>query len=201
MYLHNGIKLEQTTLINDVNYDISWFVRASPEQMTDLGVTYVEDPALPDSNLYTWVVNADGSITATALDPAQLAANLTKAQVAATLRIDLEVDKIYQDAVGNRVTEYQLARDQALNYQTAGYTGTVPVMVQHWAELNTQTTQWATDSILAQAAAWATAQLAIRDHRLTSKAEARLTTDRAALDVVMVLWNGFVTYIRGALGI
>jgi hypothetical protein len=140
-------------------------------------------------------------VTAATLTTDGQAALLVVNRLSACLQIDLEVDKIYQDAVGNRVTEYQLARDQALAYQSAGYTGTVPVTVQHWADLNSQTVTWAANNILAQATAWAGAQLAIRDHRLTAKAQARVAVDQTTLDTVMAGWEGFVTYIRGALQI
>lgn len=140
-------------------------------------------------------------VTAATLTTDGQAALLVVNRLSACLQVDLDVDKIYQDAVGNRVTEYQLARDQALAYQAAGYAGTVPVTVQHWADLNGQTTHWATDNILAQATAWAGAQMAIRDHRLTAKSQAKASVDQAALDTVLAGWAGFVTYIRGALQI
>lgn len=140
-------------------------------------------------------------VTAATLTTDGQAALLVVNKLSACLQVDLDVDKIYQDAVGNRVTEYQLARDQALAYQAAGYTGTVPVTVQHWADLNAQTTHWSADNILAQSVAWAGAQLTIRDHRLTAKSQARAAIDQPSLDTVMTGWNGFVTYIRTALGI
>ena len=65
MYLHNGIKISQTIIINDTVYDITWFDQASPLQLSSLNITHDADPVYPDPTLYTWTENADGSLTIT----------------------------------------------------------------------------------------------------------------------------------------
>jgi len=75
MYLRNGLKLGQTTLINNAYYDITWFDHATPDQLTELGVSYVPDPVYPDPSLYTWTENIDGSLTITPLPSDIIAAN------------------------------------------------------------------------------------------------------------------------------
>ncbi|MFI4962818.1 MAG: hypothetical protein ACHP6H_03060 [Legionellales bacterium] len=74
MYLRNGIKLGQTTIINDVVYDITWFGGASAAQLKALEVTYVTDPVYPDPNLYTYTTNVDGSLDITPIPPETVAA-------------------------------------------------------------------------------------------------------------------------------
>lgn len=114
-------------------------------------------------------------------------------------KIDADVDAIYESAIGNRATEYSEAEAQATSYKTAGYTGTVPAYVASWLSNNTKgftTATQAADDILAQASGWRNAAAAIRSNRLLAKKN--LTND---VSTAMAQWNGFVTAIRGSLGI
>lgn len=126
---------------------------------------------------------------------------LTRARDGLIRQIDVDVDAIYAATVGNRQSEYELAEADATAYKDAGYTGTVPASVQVWATVKNWTAQTSADDILATAAAWRTAQAAIRLARLQRKEGARTAADLSALDTVKAQWAGFVAAIRGQLGL
>lgn len=128
----------------------------------------------------------------------QIAANLAAARAEFIRKIDGDADAIYAAVQGNRTTEYLDAEQQALAYKAASYTGTVPPSVQSWATPNGKTAQWATDDILATAAAWRPAKEAIRANRLALKIQAQTATDLAPL---MAQWAAFLVTIRAALGV
>lgn len=114
-------------------------------------------------------------------------------------KVDADADAIYAGAIGNRATEYGEAEAQATAFKAAGYTGTVPAFVANWLSSNTKgftTASQATDDILAQAAAWRGAAAAIRGNRLLAKKN--LIND---VPTAMAQWDGFVTTIRGQLGL
>lgn len=111
-------------------------------------------------------------------------------------KIDSDVDKIYADAVGNRTTEYQTAESEATAYKAALYTGAVPSCVASWATASGLSNQAAADNILAQATAWRGAVSAIRAQRLSAKAAVNANSTTA-----MAAWAGFVSVIRGQLGL
>ena len=120
--------------------------------------------------------------------------------------IDADVDAITAQVIGNRGVEYVEAETQALAYQTAGYTGTVPSMVQAWVAAQaiegvTWTATQAADDILATAAAWRAAVDVIRTNRLNAKAYVRIAVDDEDLAVAMGTWAGFLAAIRSQLGI
>jgi hypothetical protein len=129
---------------------------------------------------------------------AAIAAALVSARAALLKKIDADTDAIYGAVQGNRGPEYQLAEMDAAAYKAAGYSGSVPASVQSWATAKGQTTQWAADDILTTATAWRGAQAAIRSNRLARKEAARVATD---LTTIAAQWNGFVTYIKAALGV
>lgn len=129
------------------------------------------------------------------------APNLSVEKTALIKKIDLDVDKIYADSVGNRVTEYALAEQESTAYKAAGYTGTVPPTVQSWATAKGSTAQWAADDMIAMATGWRTAQGVMRANRLAKKEAARAAADIAALNVISADWIAFVATIRGQLGI
>lgn len=136
------------------------------------------------------------------IDLAKLVTASTKsAYIKATnlKKIDADVDVIYEAAIGSRATEYSEAAAQATAFKAAGYTGTVPAFVANWLSNNTKgftTATQAADDILAQATAWRSAATAIRDKRLLAKKN--LSNDVAT---AMAQWDGFVTTIRGQLGL
>jgi hypothetical protein len=123
-------------------------------------------------------------------------------QIAETLlQIDTDVDKIYAALLGNREPEYVLAEKEALEFQAAGYTGTVPPSVQAWATAKSQTATWAADDILLAAATWRKAQVAIRATRLLCKEGARNAVDTATLSTVKTQWANFLAAIKPQLGL
>ncbi|MDO8771914.1 MAG: hypothetical protein Q7K57_25015 [Burkholderiaceae bacterium] len=112
-------------------------------------------------------------------------------------KIDDDVDAIYDQAIGNRGTEYSEAELQAAAYKGANYVGSVPAYVASWLAGNTKgytTAAQAADDILAQAAAWRGAAAAIRATRLLAKKN--VADDQP---MAMAEWNAFVTAIRAQL--
>lgn len=132
-------------------------------------------------------------------DAANPPPSVAQIKAANVKKVDADADAIYAAVIGNRATEYSEAETQANAYKTAGYTGAVPAFVASWLSSNTKsltTAQAAADDILAQANAWRTAAAAIRANRLLAKKN--ITTD---VPTAMAQWNGFVTVIRGQLGL
>jgi hypothetical protein len=115
-------------------------------------------------------------------------------------QIDADADSIYAAALGNRATEYAEAEAQAQVYKDAGYVGDAPDYVQSWADAAGLTTQAAADDILATAAAWRTAQEAIRANRLSCKQAAKAAATSEALAAVAATWSAFVVAIKALLG-
>lgn len=116
-------------------------------------------------------------------------------------QIDADTDSIYGSVLGNRAEEYTLAANEAQAFKTAGYTGAVPSSVQSWAAAKSWTTTQAADDILLTAARWIGAQSAIRAERLLRKEQIRTAVGDPARAAVMVAWAGFVSYMRGQLGL
>ena len=112
-------------------------------------------------------------------------------------QIDAEADTIIGAVIGNRAQEYVDADAAAAAYKAAGYSGPVPGPVQVWATVEGRTAAWAADNILAQADAWRTASLAIRQARLTTKKRVRDGDAAGAL----AAWAGFVSTIKTQLGV
>lgn len=96
---------------------------------------------------------------------------LGAAQLCAAEQIDETADNARVAVVGNslRVVEYQLAEQEALAFQAAGFEGDVPATVQAWADAADLSPQAAAESILAEASAWKGALYAIRAARLKGK--------------------------------
>lgn len=85
-------------------------------------------------------------------------------------RVDTAADKARAKVAGDplRAVEYDRSRQEAEAFKAAGYQGDVPRMVAAWA-INGRTPRQATDSILAEAAAYAEALYRIRETRLQAK--------------------------------
>lgn len=127
--------------------------------------------------------------------------SLATLQAASIKQIDTDTDAIYGDVLGKRTEEYVLAATEAQAYKDAGCSGAAPSSVQSWATAKTWTATQATDDILATAAAWRGAQIAIRSARLARKEQVRTAIDSAGITTAMTAWAGFVAYMRGQLGI
>ena len=148
---------------------------------------------------YKWRV--DELYAVPAEKAAAIAAALDAIKSAAILKIDIDTDSLYGAVLGNRAEEYTGAFDDAAGYKLAGYTGTVPDGVQSWATAKSWTAQQAADDIIATATAWKAAQKAIRATRLARKEQVRAATDAAGVSAALTAWAGFVTYMRGQLGL
>lgn len=189
IYRKNGIIFDivAAQAVADADGAISHYARGdllkNQDKWADLGITQEADPPVPPQT------------------PAEIATALTQKIADTIRRIDVDVDNIYRDAVGNRLSEYQLAESEAAAFKTAGYAGTVPPTTQSWATLNSLSATWAADNILAQSALWKAAQLAIRNARLATKATVRKAIDVTALDAAVVTWSATVTILRNQLGI
>jgi hypothetical protein len=118
------------------------------------------------------------------------------------LLVDSEVDSIISLAIGNRAVEYQTAETEAQAYLDLGYTGPVPLSVSTWAIPSGITNQQATDSILAQAAAWRGAQGTLRGLRLATKAAIRAAAgDKLVINAALQSFYQNLFAIRTQLGV
>ncbi|EPN6724167.1 hypothetical protein ACT2UN_000231 [Pseudomonas putida] len=99
---------------------------------------------------------------------------LGAALLCAIQQIEEAADNARIAVVGNslRVVEYQLAEQEALAFQAAGFEGDVPPTVQAWVDAAGLDPQAAAESILTEAAAWKGALYAIRAARLKGKQQA-----------------------------
>lgn len=127
---------------------------------------------------------------------AQASLTLDVAKSIAMRKIDSDVDMLYAAVVGNKQTEYLQAEAEATAYRDAGYTGTVPPMVQSWATIKGWTTQQSAEDILRAADEWRQAQLTIRDNRLGSKEQIRVATTNFEVDAKLDAWEAFLAYIK-----
>ena len=86
-------------------------------------------------------------------------------------RIDVVADAVRAKLVGDpvRAFEYQFAEIGAKEYAAAGYTGTVPPVVQCWATAKGWTAQAAADDIIAEGAQYHGALEYLRATRLQGK--------------------------------
>lgn len=126
---------------------------------------------------------------------------LSRAQAAGLQQIDADVDALYARVIGNRAAEYEQAEREATAYAHAGYAGTVPGMVDAWAQAKGWSGQQAADDIITQANAWRSAQTAIRAARLLRKEQVRAAEDVAAVNAALAAWGQFLAAIRAQLGV
>jgi hypothetical protein len=97
------------------------------------------------------------------------------ALIVACQQIDQAADQARRAVLGDtlRALEYQTAALEAEAFAQGGYAGDVPPTVQAWMDAAELDAQAATDSILAEAAAWKGALYKIRAARLKGKQEVR----------------------------
>lgn len=97
--------------------------------------------------------------------------NELQTKEAIVYRIDLVADTQRAKLVGDpvRAFEYQAAERGAQAYRDAGYTGSVPGVVQVWAEARSWTPQQAADDILAEAQQYQAVLVFLRGVRLKAK--------------------------------
>ena len=130
-----------------------------------------------------------------------LTARLAEMRQALLIKIDKDVDTIYDAAIGSRGMEYALASEQAYAFKAINYQGEVPSSVASWAAAKNWNAKQAADDIILAAERWGRARDALREKRLAHKEEARAATSIDALSLVEPSWNTFVVSIRIRLGI
>jgi hypothetical protein len=158
----------------------------TPPPHNTLTQTRIDGPALLIGGVWTqnWVIAN--------LPAAEAATILVAAKAAAILQIDTETDSFIRTAIGERVSEYEMAEKEATAYKAAGYPVTVPSSVSAWATAKDWTAKAAADSIIATATNWRSAQSTLRAERLLRKEQARTAVDAAELDAVRAQWAAFL---------
>lgn len=129
--------------------------------------------------------------------PVITAADITAADVAQRNRIDAAAGEARRKlvSVGYLVDqEYLLAYGDAIDYQAAGYSGTVPPGVQTWATAKGWTPATAAADILSTRALWKAESDRIRGARLSGKESVKSATTIeakiAAADATIISING-----------
>jgi hypothetical protein len=117
---------------------------------------------------------------------------------AAIAQVDRACDaarlRVVEDPV--RVWEYEKSQQQAQAYADAGFTGDVPRYVAAWQKAKWRqnwTAQQAAQDILATAAPWEEALIAIRELRLGVKEDLRASTTQADIDSILAGFFGKLT--------
>lgn len=170
--------------------------------------------AIGTQDIAGWYLNgAQGEVTFIATknttpDPtptinAHIANAFQRKKNAAVARIKQEASDIIRDVILNLGTEYQSTKDAADAYHAAGYIGTVPELVQSWADakIPVQTPQWACDDIRTTASSWEGAQEQIRRNRLRFQEMTKAAFDQAGIDSAYSYWTTFKNTIRTQLGV
>lgn len=131
-------------------------------------------------------------------DPPEPPLEQTKAALCA--QVDAVADTVYV-AIGGpspgRMAEYQQAKADAQAFQSGGYAGTAPETIACWSQAKGWTDQAACDDILATAAQWEGALVAIRTRRLTGKANVAAAADAASAQAAA---DAAIASIRAVVG-
>lgn len=124
---------------------------------------------------------------------------------AAIAKTYIDVDAVYEAAIGRRATEYADAESEARAYAAAGYTGVAGEYVAGFARRNptgiVQTSQWAAQQIMGRADAFNNAALSMRTTRFDRQADMRAATTAAELATAVTAWNNFIATTRAQLGV
>jgi hypothetical protein len=132
-------------------------------------------------------------------------ATLSTMQADAIARCYVDVDAVYEAAIGRRQTEYIKAEAEARAYAAAGYGGDCGSYVTGFADHNptgiAQSNQWSAMQIIGRADAFAAAELAMRNTRFVSQAAMRSATNPTELSAAISGWSAFIAVIRSQLGI
>jgi len=108
-------------------------------------------------------------------------------------QVDVQVDKLYSDAVGNLAVEYQQAEDDAKAYVSGGYTGEPPETLKGYMAATGLTAEEAANKTLSLAASWRSTIHAVRSERLAVKSRIR------AGDFDLTAWETFLLSTRKGL--
>jgi hypothetical protein len=112
----------------------------------------------------------------------------------------LDVDGVYDLAVGKRSTVYAIAEVDARAYKAGGYVGEAAISVASYAEFNPtltlQTHQWAADKIIQKADTFKYAELLMRTTMFKSQTAMRAATTHSELQTAITTWKGFISGIK-----
>lgn len=137
--------------------------------------------------------------------PYWLETDITAAVAAAIAKTYVDVDTIYDLAVGRRTTEYSNAEAAAVAYKAAGFTGPVSDYISGHAASNptgqVQTNAWAAQQIIERADAFRWAELQMRNVRFARQAAMRAAASDEELAVAVGAWDGFIEFVRSNLGL
>lgn len=115
-------------------------------------------------------------------------------------KIDTDTDKIYEDVLGNRASEYNRAEVEAEQFKAENYALPAPDSVLAWADAKGWDVRTAADDILLQARKWRDAQQKIRRIRLKEKEAIRQALG-SEVPTILARWQQFVGEIRVQLGV
>jgi hypothetical protein len=146
-----------------------------------VAISQVEYNALMEGQSLGNTIGADANGNPILIPP--VPATLAQVQASALTGLDAGAETLrskFITANSGQVATYLLKQSQAQAYQVAGYTGTVPSLVQSEVAATGATAQAATDSILAQYAAWVGLAAAIETVRRSAKVAVSAVTDPVA---------------------
>jgi len=118
----------------------------------------------------------------------------------------LDVDAVYETAIGNRTAEYTSAEEAAIAFLAAD---PKPIIASDYITghaLNNPTGQvqseaWAAQQIIERADAFRWAALQMRNVRFAHQSSMREAATHEELDATVASWNEFITWLRGVLGL
>jgi len=163
----------------------------TPPFHNPLTQTRTDGPAVLVDGVWTqnWVI--------TAIPAKEAAEVLVAAKAAFILQVDTDADKLIDDVIGNRASEYERAEKEATAYKASGYPATpVPSTVSSWATAKGWTSTQAADSIIAAATGWRTAQASLRASRLGLKESSKTAITAEALDTIKASWAAFLVELK-----
>lgn len=101
-------------------------------------------------------------------------------------QIDQSADQARLSVLGDplRAFEYQITAQEAEAFASENYEGAAPPTVQAWMDAASLSAEAATDSILAESAAWLTALRTIRALRLKGKQDLLKATSHAQAEAI-----------------
>lgn len=131
---------------------------------------------------------------------------LADLQAAAIAQTYVDVDAVYEAAIGRRVSEYQNAEAAAREYLVADVEpAVVSSYITGHARSNPtgqqQTNEWAARQIIERADAFRWAELQMRNVRFERQADMRAATSGTQLATAVDEWNTFITWLRATLGL
>ncbi|KQQ86444.1 hypothetical protein [Massilia sp. Leaf139] len=133
-------------------------------------------------------------------------APLEQAKELAIARTYVDVDAVYEAAIGRRGTEYTRAEDAARVYLAADpKPAVVSGYITGHALTNptgqVQSEAWAAQQIVERADAFRWAELQMRNVRFARQADMRAAITPEDLATAVGQWNDFITWLRSTLGL